>query len=129
MIIRRVATAFIGTQHRATLVPVHDTFIPIHSGGSCAGLGHLPERPPQLQGDAKELQRLIDALQPVVQAELGAAEPVGAWLRALEVSRDEATLVLAKELGCRGRVVSMAAFDRLKTLLHDTDIFVRFEPG
>ena len=98
MVIRREATATIGPQHRATLVPVHDTFIPIHSGGSCAGLGHLPERPPQLQGDAKELQRLIDALQPVVQAELGAAEPVGAWLRALEVSRDEATLVLAKEL-------------------------------
>ncbi len=106
---------------------VPDTVIPIHAEGGCSGRATLVERPPVLEGDADALQRVIAALQPPVQAELGAPHPVGAWLRSLRITPDEATLRLAGELGCRGMAVATLAFDTLRLMLHDTDIYVEFE--
>lgn len=105
--------------------------IPIHDANPCAGRRPLQERPAQLQGNPEHLRPLIQAICEAVYAPQGpidADQPVGAWLRALRLTADEVELQLAAELGCRGGLASQLAFDVLRGLLHDTDIYVRLEP-
>ena len=91
----------------------------------------MRERPPQLRGPDEQLQKLIRAVSDAVCAPRGPIDadlPVGTWLRALRVDADEAELELAAELGCRGELAAQLAFDVLRGLLRDTDIYVRIEP-
>lgn len=106
--------------------------IPIHDAHPCAGRAPLRERPPQLEGPADTLQRVMAAVAAAVQAPGGpidADQPLGAWLRVLRLRGDEAELQLAAELGCRGDLALQLAFDVLRGLLHDTDIYVSLEPA
>lgn len=79
-------------------------------------------RPPRLDGEPAILRVLLCALERAVCAELGQAVPAGAWLREMHVDGEEAVLTLTPELS-RPEVVQ-AAFETLRTLLHDTDIYV-----
>lgn len=105
--------------------------IPIHDAHACAGRRPLAVRPPRLQGCPERLDRLIQAVSAAVYAPQGPIDPdqpVGAWLRSLRLDADEAELHLAAELGCRGEMASQLAFDVLRKLLRDTDIYVSIEP-
>lgn len=81
--------------------------------------------PPQLRGESESLQRVIGALQAALNAQVGLDAPANAWLRALRLEGDEAELSLAPGLPHCGVEIAQAAFDTLKGLLPDTDIYVR----
>ena len=80
---------------------------------------------PQLLGPADRLQALLASLRPAIDIELGAAVEPGAWLRSLRLDDDEAEVTLAPGLACRAVGVASAAFDTLRRLLPDTDIYIR----
>jgi hypothetical protein len=85
----------------------------------------LPLRAPLLLGDTARLQRLVGALQSTLDAQIGLREPAGAWLRELRLGGDEAGLSLAPGLPYCGHELAQAAFEALRRLLPDTDIYVR----
>ncbi len=109
--------------------------IPIHSAkpapgcGSClhsAGNGPVCQtllgtagEAPQLIGPADALQRLLAALAPV----LGAVESTG-LVRSLRIQPDEVELQLAVRADCGGAALADSAFQTLRKLLPDTDIYV-----
>jgi len=64
----------------------------------------------------------VAALERAVCGALGRALPAGAWLRELRVDDDEAVVALAPAVG-RPEVVQVA-FETLRGLLRDTDIYV-----
>jgi hypothetical protein len=94
----------------------------LHSAGSgpmCrAALGEACESP-RLSGPADELARLLKALTPV----LGALESSG-LVRALVVQPGEVELQLSVHADCGGAALADAAFQTLRGLLPDTDIYV-----
>ena len=80
---------------------------------------------PQLSGPSDEVKRLMAALG----ARLGLATdhdlPAGTgWLKALHVQPGEVSLQLALDGSRGGAVLADAAFQPLRSLLPDTDIFV-----
>jgi hypothetical protein len=79
---------------------------------------------PQLLGPADRLQAVLARLQPAVEAELGAVVGTGAWLRSLRLIEGEAEVTLAPGLACRAAGVANVAFDTLRALLPDTDIYI-----
>jgi hypothetical protein len=91
--------------------------IPIH-----AATPALAVKPPRLAGEPARVEGVVAALERAVCAELGAALPAGAWLRELRLDGDEAVLALAPAAG-RPEVVQVA-FETLRRLLRDTDIYV-----
>jgi hypothetical protein len=78
--------------------------------------------PPQLAGDPGRVQGLVDALERALGAEAGAPLPAGTWLRALRVDDGEAVVALAPAVG-RPEMLQVA-FETLRRLLRDTDIYV-----
>ncbi len=86
-----------------------------------------PTEAPRLVGDQAELQRVLAALQAAIGADFGAPLPCGAWLRELRLEHDEAELALAPGIGSKAVDFAQTAFDTLRQLLPDTDIYVR--PG
>jgi hypothetical protein len=91
--------------------------IPIRTATATA-----PLVPPQLIGDPGRVLGLLQALERAVNAELGAPVPAGAWLRELRVDDGEAVLALTPEAG-RPELLQLA-FETLRGLLVDTDIYV-----
>ncbi|CAD5370305.1 conserved hypothetical protein [Rubrivivax sp. A210] len=85
----------------------------------------LIEIEPRLIGDAQDLQRVVGALETALDAQMGLREPAGAWLRELRLVDAEAELSFAPGLPYCGPELMQAAFDTLRTLLPDTDIYVR----
>ena len=113
--------------------------IPIQSTASHAGCGACVQSPsgpicrarvdesgapPQLSGPTDELARLMAALAP----RLGFATDVGhaaaGLVKSLHVQPGEVTLQLAVGRQCGGRALAEAAFETLRGLLPDTDIYV-----
>lgn len=110
--------------------------IPIHAAGASPGCGgcaqgadalplcrsHLGEAcaAPQLSGPADEVQRLLTALAPLL-----AAPQANGLLRALQVLPGEVELQLAGRADCGGAWLAERAFQTLRGLLPDTDIYVR----
>ena len=93
------------------------------AGPACHAVGPVSAAPPRLVGPTAELQRLMAALAPRLGFEM--APDAGAGLvRALAVSPGEVTLELAVSRHCGGRELVDTAFQTLRTLLPDTDIYV-----
>lgn len=93
------------------------------AGPACQAVNPEPAMPPRLSGPTEELQRLMAALAP----RLGFAETPGAGaglVRALAVMPGEVTLELAVGRACGGQGLIDAAFQTLRRLLPDTDIYV-----
>ncbi|MCI1191726.1 hypothetical protein MOJ79_07715 [Calidifontimicrobium sp. SYSU G02091] len=91
--------------------------IPIHPAGTAPTV-----LPPTLVGEPGRVRGLLSALERAVCGEVGRALPAGAWLRELRVDDDEAVVALAPAVG-RPEVVQVA-FETLRRLLRDTDIYV-----
>ena len=81
--------------------------------------------PPLLSGHPAAVQRVIDALQMALGEQVGLHEPPEAWLRELRLGGDAAELSLAPGLPCCGSDLAHTAFETLRGLLPDTDIYVR----
>lgn len=103
--------------------------IPILAEPACAFQRRHVIVDPHLEGPSQRLQDIVQALQPLIVAELGETLPTGAWLRGLKVGDDEAVLTIAPDLACHGHVVATLAFDVMRRLLPDTDIYVGAAPG
>ena len=82
----------------------------------------LEPRQPLVRGDADQVQRLRSALESDVDRALGL--PLTAWLRELQLSDGEALVAVAPGLGRDGVESAAIAFDTLRRLLPDTDIYV-----
>lgn len=77
---------------------------------------------PQLSGPPQQLKRVMDALQ----AALATPEhPVGTLVHALHLADGEAELTLNVAPHCAGVDLADRAFQALRALLPDTDIYVR----
>jgi hypothetical protein len=98
--------------------------IPIHAEGGCNGVPTLQVVTPSFEGEPRQVQAIVDALKPLVDAEFGTDLPAGAWLRGLRVADGEAVLTIAPDLACRGHAVAELAFDVMRRLLPDTDIYI-----
>lgn len=80
---------------------------------------------PQLSGPADELQRLMAALAPVLGWGDESGPRAGAGLvRALNLLPGEVELQLAVGRQCGGAALADSAFEALRGLLPDTDIYV-----
>jgi hypothetical protein len=89
------------------------------AGPICLATLGEPCAAPTLTGPADELARLLTALTPV----LGALESSG-LVRALTVQDGEVELQLALRADCGGAELADNAFQVLRGLLPDTDIYV-----
>ena len=93
------------------------------AGPACHAVGPVAAAPPRLVGPTAELQRLMAALAPCLGFEM--TPDAGAGLvRALAVLPGEVTLELAVSRHCGGQGLVDTAFQTLRTLLPDTDIYV-----
>ncbi len=98
---------------------------------SCRTIPIQQERPalrieaPRLSGNPDTVQRVVGALQTALDERVGLREPTGVWLRELHLAGDEAELSLAPGLPCCHSELAQAAFETLRALLPDTDIYVR----
>jgi len=96
----------------------------LHGAGSapaCRALQGEALDPPRLSGPGDELQRLLAGLAPA----LGFGDGQGAGIvRALQVLPGEVDLQLAVSRHCGGALLADAAFQTLRGLLPDTDIYV-----
>jgi hypothetical protein len=101
------------------------TVIPIVDEAACQVKQAMRVMEPRFEGPAER----VDALVPLVSAELGPEWPTGAWLRALTLNDDEAVLTIAPGLACHGHIVATLAFDLMRRQLPDTDIFVAAAPA
>lgn len=92
-------------------------------GPHCLSLAGQPCLAPQLSGPADELQRLLQALAQRLDFPPQAPELGG--VRALRVTPGEVELQLAVPPGCgTGAAITDAAFQTLRALLPDTDIYI-----
>lgn len=89
------------------------------SGPVCRELLGEPCAAPTLTGPADEVARLLTALTPV----LGSMESSG-LVRALTVQDGEVELQLALRADCGGAALADSAFQVLRGMLPDTDIYV-----
>ena len=89
---------------------------------------HIAEHaaePPRLSGPAARVERIHAALQAAVTQALGLAPP--GWLRELRLGADEVFVAVAPDLGRDGMKTAQIAFETLRRLLPDTDIYVGAE--
>lgn len=100
------------------------TVIPIVDEQACHVRRDMVVMTPSFQGPADRIESVVEALVPEVSAELGADWPTGAWLRGLTLDDGEAVLTLAPNLACHGHIVATLAFDVMRRMLPDTDIYV-----
>lgn len=113
-------------------ITIHDAQ-PETAAPACGGCLHDPARAqgcrmpidhpgavPQLSGPAVELARLMAALV----AQLGCAPDGAGLVRSLRLQPGEAELRLAVPPHCGGAVLADTAFQTLRGLLPDTDIYV-----
>lgn len=119
--------------HTIPILPADPACAPAGGCGGCvhgAGSGPVcrealgePCAAPTLTGPADALARLLAALTPV----LGAPDS-GGLVRALTVLDGEVELQLALRADCGGAALADSAFQVLRGMLPDTDIYVRTAP-
>lgn len=96
--------------HRGTLGPSCQFTLGARSG------------PPRLSGPADELARVTATLSRV----LGSGQLDGMhWVQSIDLSPGEVAVVLTADSRCAGAGLADSAFQALKRLLVDTDIYVR----
>ena len=91
------------------------------SGDACAH--------PHLAGQMDQLRRVMEVLnQQVVDPDSGRGIVDLQWVRGLRIDADEAELTLSFAPACGpGKALSDAAFQTLRSLLPDTDVYVRHQ--
>lgn len=104
------------------------TVIPIHDESPCRTPPSWRVVEPHLEGPSERVHTIVQTLAPLVDAEFGHTLPAGAWLRGLKVADDEAVMTIAPDLACHGHAVASLAFDVMRRLLPDTDIYVGAAP-
>lgn len=103
------------TRHPCTIIPIHAADTSVHV-------------PTLLLGHAQQLQPLLDALVADVQEHLPGMGPPARWLRELRLGEGEAYAFINPGLGHDGLEAAEIAFDTLRRLLPDTDIYVSAAP-
>ena len=86
----------------------------------CRAMVDQPCQAPQLSGPADQLARLMAALS----AQLGCAPDGAGLVRSLRLRPGEVELRLAVPAHCAGAELTDTAFQTLRRLLPDTDIYV-----
>lgn len=79
---------------------------------------------PVLVGEPGLVNKVLEALEVAVAAQLGATVPLGTWLRELRISENEAMISLAPGLRELAPEIAQTAFDTLRCQLRDTDIYL-----
>jgi hypothetical protein len=79
---------------------------------------------PRLSGDPERIGQLLARLGPQVEAVFGRPVSPGAWLASLSLARGEAHLQLAPHLACHAGTVAELAFDAMRQVLPDTDLYI-----
>ncbi len=97
--------------------------IPILPLPANTGAG-VPWTPPRLSGEPAQVRRVLGALETALQARLGWRLPAGTWLQELRLDEGEAFVAITPELGGACGPSAEVAFDTLRRLLPDTDIYV-----
>jgi hypothetical protein len=95
---------------------LHDT----GRGPVCRAMADQPCQAPQLSGPADQLARLMAALT----TQLGCAPDGAGLVRSLRLQPGEVELRLAVPAHCAGAELTDTAFQTLRGLLPDTDIYV-----
>ena len=121
-----------GMQDTAKIIAIHDAS-PVVAVPACGGCLHdaargpvcraLVDEPchaPQLSGPADQLARLMAALT----SQLGCAPDGAGLVRSLHLQPGEVELRLAVPAHCAGAELTDTAFQTLRGLLPDTDIYV-----
>jgi len=133
--------AMSGSERNIRVVPIATKTIPIQDAAPTSGCGHCPHgsgsgsgsdgpdchaapalswNAPQLSGPCDELARLLAALA----AQPGFEAGTSGLVRALRVQPGEVELQLAVGRQCGGAELADTAFQALRGLLPDTDIYV-----
>lgn len=100
------------------------------AGTGCSAVDGLPCLAPQLQGDAALLASAMAALRAVVDVESGGNLVDLHLVQALHIANGEADLLLTFPRSCGpSRLMAEAAFQVLRRLLPDTDVYVRLQGG
>lgn len=86
-------------------------------------LGELADRP-ELSGPADQLQQVLAALDASLALQTGGGLMGSGLVRALHLRDGEADLTLAVAPRCGGALLADTAFQTLRRLLPDTDIYV-----
>jgi hypothetical protein len=105
--------------------PMACTIIPIHAAQAEPA---APPEPTRLVGDAAQVQRVLHALETDVSSQLPGIGPTARWLRELRLLQGEAFVLVAPDLGHDSLESAEIAFDTLRRLLPDTDIYVSAAP-
>jgi hypothetical protein len=123
---------------KITAMAATDKTIPIHDAALHAACGSCGQSPcqtsarsaieaPQLSGPTDELRRLLTALAPPMGFASDDLKAAG-LVRSLQVQPGEVSLTLAVSRHCGGQDLAELAFQTLRALLPDTDIYVTTEP-
>lgn len=121
MVIKQRGASCIDDVHMYPVIPIRDE-------SPCKTLPSWRVVEPYLDGPPDRVQVIVQALVPLVDAEFGHSLPAGAWLRGLKVADDEVVMTIAPDLACRGHAVASLAFDVMRRLLPDTDIYIGAAP-
>jgi hypothetical protein len=118
---------------------LHAQTIPIVAPEGCCGTcaasrpactqlqqpGRADAPPPRLSGDPDRIELLLGRLAPQIEALFGHPVSPGMWLGSLSLSPGEARLALAPHLAtCHAGPAAELAFDAMRQLLPDTDIYI-----
>lgn len=98
------------------------TVIPIRP--VCNSAAQAPLTPTRVVGEPHRARAVLDALVAAVQGSLADIGPTARWLRELRLEGGEAFVFIAPGLGCEGMESAEIAFDTLRRVLPDTDIYV-----
>jgi hypothetical protein len=79
---------------------------------------------PRLSGPPQTVARVIERLAPRIDQMFARSVATGEWLDSLDVSEGEAVLRLNQSLSVCRPTALQVAFETLRTLLPDTDIYV-----
>jgi len=92
--------------------------------GSCLTEGLPRCRNPRLSGPSAELQRLLAAVEADLAQHVTEAAGASGLVQALRLEAGEAELTLTVAPGCGGQLLADCAFQTLRRMLPDTDIYV-----
>jgi hypothetical protein len=101
-----------------TIIPIHSAVDSAHAAAAAA------LQPTKLLGDPQRVHPVLCALETDVRAHLPGIGPTPRWLRELRLGEGEAHALIAPGLGHDSLESAEIAFDTLRRLLPDTDIYV-----
>ena len=108
----------------ACAAPAHGCTHPAGPAGPADPADPADAPAPRLSGDASRIEPLLARLAPQMQQVFGHPVDAGVWLASLRVSPGQAHLALAPGLACRAGVVAELAFEAMRELLPDTDLYI-----